>query len=261
MFVLFVCTYCMPMTWFYWLCSSLCSLSFDLSCWPLQTFLVHSKEDQGMTLSVRLPDEQGAPLVHNLMVKQHKTCMWYTLVQLLLLRATFKASYSGNTKYKTCMADNTAEQLVIHSWIVFCLSCTLRQFLSPFWWHLQTDLLLLCQQVTYIRICAHNHECVHIYNIDSTKNQKKSCYTIWTQTNSTFMNTHICTMKKHSYMCAHIHTMEITHTTEPQTQHNCMKRYFLNSLLTLMLLFINKSTKQGHPGHPTEVTPGHYHSN
>ncbi|XP_041810559.1 ras and Rab interactor 3 [Chelmon rostratus] len=37
------------------------------------TFLVHSKEDQGMTLSVRLPDEQGAPLVHNLMVKQHKT--------------------------------------------------------------------------------------------------------------------------------------------------------------------------------------------
>ncbi|KAI3367984.1 hypothetical protein L3Q82_026808, partial [Scortum barcoo] len=36
-------------------------------------FLVHSTEDKGMTLSVRLPDEQGAPLVHNLMVKQHKT--------------------------------------------------------------------------------------------------------------------------------------------------------------------------------------------
>lgn len=36
-------------------------------------FLVHSKEDKSMTLSVRLPDEQGLPLVHNLMVKQHKT--------------------------------------------------------------------------------------------------------------------------------------------------------------------------------------------
>ncbi|XP_070699048.1 ras and Rab interactor 3 [Pempheris klunzingeri] len=36
-------------------------------------FLVHSKEDKGMTLSVRLPDEHGAPLVHNLMVRQHKT--------------------------------------------------------------------------------------------------------------------------------------------------------------------------------------------
>lgn len=36
-------------------------------------FLVHSKEDKSMTLSVRLPDEQGAPLLHNLMVKQHKT--------------------------------------------------------------------------------------------------------------------------------------------------------------------------------------------
>ncbi|KAM9340778.1 ras and Rab interactor 3 [Symphorus nematophorus] len=36
-------------------------------------FLVHSKEDKTMTLSVRLPDEQGAPLVHNMMVKQHKT--------------------------------------------------------------------------------------------------------------------------------------------------------------------------------------------
>ncbi|XP_044022366.1 ras and Rab interactor 3 [Siniperca chuatsi] len=36
-------------------------------------FLVHSTEDKGMTLSVCLPDEQGVPLVHNLMVKQHKT--------------------------------------------------------------------------------------------------------------------------------------------------------------------------------------------
>ncbi|XP_019940130.2 ras and Rab interactor 3 isoform X1 [Paralichthys olivaceus] len=36
-------------------------------------FLVHSTEDKGLTLSVRLPDDQGAPLVHSLMVKQHKT--------------------------------------------------------------------------------------------------------------------------------------------------------------------------------------------
>ncbi|KAK2891467.1 ras and Rab interactor 3 [Channa argus] len=36
-------------------------------------FLVHSTEDKGMMLSVRLPDEHGAPLVHNLMVKQYKT--------------------------------------------------------------------------------------------------------------------------------------------------------------------------------------------
>ncbi|KAK2825872.1 hypothetical protein Q5P01_020086 [Channa striata] len=36
-------------------------------------FLVHSTEDKGMMLSVRLPDERGAPLIHNLMVKQHKT--------------------------------------------------------------------------------------------------------------------------------------------------------------------------------------------
>ncbi|KAM7404087.1 hypothetical protein PAMA_004491 [Pampus argenteus] len=36
-------------------------------------FLVHSTEDKDMTLSVRLPEEQGKPLVHNLVVKQHKT--------------------------------------------------------------------------------------------------------------------------------------------------------------------------------------------
>ncbi|KAM8736947.1 ras and Rab interactor 3 isoform 2-T2 [Acanthopagrus schlegelii] len=36
-------------------------------------FLVQNKEDKGITLSVRLPDEQGAPLVSNLMVKQHNT--------------------------------------------------------------------------------------------------------------------------------------------------------------------------------------------
>uniref|UniRef100_A0A8C9ZUP3 Ras and Rab interactor 3 n=1 Tax=Sander lucioperca TaxID=283035 RepID=A0A8C9ZUP3_SANLU len=36
-------------------------------------FLLNSTEDKDMTLSVRLPDEQGAPLVHNLAVKQHKT--------------------------------------------------------------------------------------------------------------------------------------------------------------------------------------------
>ncbi|XP_075963157.1 ras and Rab interactor 3 isoform X2 [Anarhichas minor] len=35
-------------------------------------FLVHSTEDKSTTLSVRLPDEQGAPPVYNLMVKQHK---------------------------------------------------------------------------------------------------------------------------------------------------------------------------------------------
>lgn len=36
-------------------------------------FLVHSTEDKGMMLSVRLPEEQGKPLVHDLAVKQHKT--------------------------------------------------------------------------------------------------------------------------------------------------------------------------------------------
>ncbi|XP_074548616.1 ras and Rab interactor 3 [Halichoeres trimaculatus] len=37
-------------------------------------FLVHSAEtDEGMTLSVRLPDEEGTPLVNDLQVKQHKT--------------------------------------------------------------------------------------------------------------------------------------------------------------------------------------------
>ncbi|KAM7376705.1 hypothetical protein PAMP_006417 [Pampus punctatissimus] len=36
-------------------------------------FLVHSTEDKGMMLSVRLPEEQGTLLVHNLVVKQHKT--------------------------------------------------------------------------------------------------------------------------------------------------------------------------------------------
>ncbi|KAM3595277.1 uncharacterized protein V6R79_020994 [Siganus canaliculatus] len=36
-------------------------------------FLVHSKDDNSMVLTVRLPDEQGKPLVHNLTVKQHKT--------------------------------------------------------------------------------------------------------------------------------------------------------------------------------------------
>ncbi|XP_069017031.1 ras and Rab interactor 3 [Embiotoca jacksoni] len=36
-------------------------------------FLVHSTEDRATMVLVRLPDEQGAPLVHNLTVKQHKT--------------------------------------------------------------------------------------------------------------------------------------------------------------------------------------------
>ncbi|XP_070776675.1 ras and Rab interactor 3 isoform X2 [Enoplosus armatus] len=36
-------------------------------------FLVRSTEDKGMTLSVCLPGERGVPLVHNLMVRQHKT--------------------------------------------------------------------------------------------------------------------------------------------------------------------------------------------
>ncbi|XP_034531436.1 ras and Rab interactor 3 isoform X2 [Notolabrus celidotus] len=36
-------------------------------------FLVHSTESESVTLSVRLPDEEGTPLVHNLQVKQHKT--------------------------------------------------------------------------------------------------------------------------------------------------------------------------------------------
>ncbi|XP_073323029.1 ras and Rab interactor 3 [Pagrus major] len=36
-------------------------------------FLVHNKDDKGITLSVRLPDEKGAPLISNLMVKQHNT--------------------------------------------------------------------------------------------------------------------------------------------------------------------------------------------
>lgn len=35
-------------------------------------FLVHTTEDKGMTLSVHLSDEKGAPLVHSLLVKQHK---------------------------------------------------------------------------------------------------------------------------------------------------------------------------------------------
>lgn len=30
-----------------------------------------------MMLSVRLPDEEGTPLVHDLQVKQHKTCMFH----------------------------------------------------------------------------------------------------------------------------------------------------------------------------------------
>ncbi|KAM6917446.1 LOW QUALITY PROTEIN: ras and Rab interactor 3 [Lycodopsis pacificus] len=38
-------------------------------------FLVHGTEDKGTTLSVRLPDEQEAPPVYNLMVKQHKTLL------------------------------------------------------------------------------------------------------------------------------------------------------------------------------------------
>ncbi|GLD56366.1 ras and Rab interactor 3-like protein, partial [Lates japonicus] len=37
------------------------------------TFLVHNTEDKGITLSVRMPDEQGEQLIHSLMVKQHKT--------------------------------------------------------------------------------------------------------------------------------------------------------------------------------------------
>nr|XP_046268321.1 ras and Rab interactor 3 [Scatophagus argus] len=40
---------------------------------PAGAFLIHSKEDNSMTLSVRLPDEQGARLVNNLMIKQYKT--------------------------------------------------------------------------------------------------------------------------------------------------------------------------------------------
>lgn len=40
------------------------------------TFLVHGTEEKDMTLSVRMPDEQELPVVHNLMVKQHKTFLY-----------------------------------------------------------------------------------------------------------------------------------------------------------------------------------------
>lgn len=60
------------------------------SRWYLQAFLVHSTADKATVISVRLPGEQGAALVHSLDVKQHKTCMFYTLEQLLLLAATIK---------------------------------------------------------------------------------------------------------------------------------------------------------------------------
>ncbi|XP_028251967.1 ras and Rab interactor 3 [Parambassis ranga] len=40
---------------------------------PAGAFLVHSVEDKATMISVRLPDEQGAPHVHNVTVKQHKT--------------------------------------------------------------------------------------------------------------------------------------------------------------------------------------------
>ncbi|KAF6738494.1 Ras and Rab interactor 3 [Oryzias melastigma] len=39
---------------------------------PAGMFLVHSTEGQATMISVRLPDEQGAPHVHNLTLKQHK---------------------------------------------------------------------------------------------------------------------------------------------------------------------------------------------
>ncbi len=63
--------------------------------------------------------------------------------------ATVKAPLSENTKCKFCMAD-------IHSLFVFCFSCPLRRFPSCFWWRLQTDLFLLCQQVTH-NMLTHLH--------------------------------------------------------------------------------------------------------
>uniref|UniRef100_I3K0R1 Ras and Rab interactor 3 n=1 Tax=Oreochromis niloticus TaxID=8128 RepID=I3K0R1_ORENI len=43
--------------------------------WCLQAFLVRSTEDDDIaTLSARLADEQGAPLVRDLKIQQHKTC-------------------------------------------------------------------------------------------------------------------------------------------------------------------------------------------
>lgn len=54
----------------------------------LQTFLVHSEDGRETAMSVRLPGDPGAPLVHNLPIKQHKTCTCYT--QLLLSVANLK---------------------------------------------------------------------------------------------------------------------------------------------------------------------------
>ncbi|KAG8013491.1 Ras and Rab interactor 3 [Nibea albiflora] len=55
-------------------------------------FLVHSKEDKGLTLSVRLPDEQGPPLVHKLTVKQHKKCTDILAIPLRLPKAITTAT-------------------------------------------------------------------------------------------------------------------------------------------------------------------------
>lgn len=156
----------------------------------LQAFLLNSTEDKDMTLSVRLPDEQGAPLVHNLAVKQHKTCTCHT-------------SYCKSFReWKHKMQDlhdtaQIAEQLVIHSYTVFCHSSPLRWFLSGFWWHLQIDLLLLCQQVIHIH-CTHIWAHVHTVQIHKKHHE---------HTKKTMVCVHIYTCADNCTLRAYSHTI------------------------------------------------------
>lgn len=64
-----------------------------------------------MTLSVRLPDEQGLPHICDLTIKQLKTCMYYTRVQPRALRTAVKAAC---VRFASLSTGNMAEQSLMH---------------------------------------------------------------------------------------------------------------------------------------------------
>ena len=87
--------------------------------------------------------------------------------------------------------------------------------------------------VQYINIHTHTHVCMNVHTHIEEKLQRK------------LHNTH---GNKLGHAQTHTHT-------------NAMTECFVRIFPAYAERWLIESTNQGHPDHPTEVTPGHYHGN
>uniref|UniRef100_A0A668TCU4 VPS9 domain-containing protein n=1 Tax=Oreochromis aureus TaxID=47969 RepID=A0A668TCU4_OREAU len=87
--------------------------------WCLQAFLVRSTEDDDIaTLSARLADEQGAPLVRDLKIQQHKTCRCFVHLEgsSLVFDDIFKLiSFYFHTENQDLVLGQTHMYLYVNS--------------------------------------------------------------------------------------------------------------------------------------------------